>query len=242
MRRWAAISGAVALVVFGIAIVRPFLARDRPYAASVPSPPAVEFTSTVPLAPGAPVCWRDAVIEQHAQVAQVKVTTNGRRSGPPLLMSLDGPGYRTAIKVPGGYLDDSVLSIPVPMPPAPVPLHVCVSNQGTQTVALFSSADRTRSRSHAFVAGRDTYESVWLSFYETKPTTIPERLDTTLHRMTIFRPGYVGYGLLRVLFWLFLLGVPVAVIVAFVRAVGEDEAAVSAAPVGARSRWRRWLD
>ena len=242
MRRWALVFGVLGLVFFGLLIVRPFLAKERTYPAEVPSPPAVEQTSQVTLAPGSPVCWRDSVIEQHAQVVQMKAIVPDHKPGPPLELKMQGVGYKQDVHIPAGYVDSSVLSVPVQPPLKPLAINTCVVNRGNRPIALFASTDRTRSRSHAFVNGVDSNNSVWFSFFEAKPTTIPERMSATLHRMTIFRPGWVGYGLLRVLFWLFLVGVPIAVVVAFVKAVGEEERATTQVGIGRRGRLRRWLD
>jgi hypothetical protein len=243
MRRWAAICGALVLLAGGLFVVRPFLAKERVYPAEVASPPAVTTLSTVPLAPGAPVCFDHVVVEGRSQVAQFKVSTAARAGGPPLRVTLDGPGYHLAPTVPAGYLDDSVLSVPVVQAPTPTPLHVCIANLGKRPIALFSSFhDRARSRSVAFIGRHDTGQSVWFSFYENKPGTIPEHLSLTLKRMTVFRPHWVGRGLLWVLFFLFLVGVPVAVVVAYVRGVGEEEDVAGGEAVAQRPRWRRWLD
>ena len=59
--------------------------------------------------------------------------------------------------------------------------------------------------------------------------------------MTVFRPGYVGRGLLWLLFVGVLIGVPAGLVWVYVRAVGEEDAARPRRDVNKRRAtwWRR---
>jgi hypothetical protein len=242
MRRWA-IGGALVVLVLGaLFVVRPFMAAERDYPAEIPSPSAIVATDSVPLVRGQPACFSYAVVEAHSEQARFKVVSP-HGPAPALRLSMVGPGYRYAATVPAGTLDSQVVQIPVPASPAATPLRVCFSNLGARPIALSASNDRTRSRSHAIVDGRDTDRSIWFGLYETAPHAITERLPATVQRMTIFRPAYVTKGVVWALLFLFLLGVPAAVVWAYARAVRDDERAAAAAePFDVnqrRSWWRR---
>ena len=112
---------------------------------------------------------------------------------------------------------------PIPAPPGDVPVRVCFASRGAPEIGLFASSDRTRSRSIAFIDGESTKKSIWFTFAEPAPRAILERLPATVGRITVFRPAYVGRVLLWGLAILFLIGVPIAVVWAYARALRDDE-------------------
>ena len=245
MRRWA-VAGAVAVLALGAwFVVRPFMARQRDYPAEIPSPAALVSVDHVPLARGRPVCSAEVVVEPHSQQARFKIAAPAGPAGE-LRLSLvatDGSRYRYAVLVPPGAVDGQTLAVPVAPPIRPTEVRACIANHGARPIALLASGDRTRSRSLATIRGEPTGKSVWFSFYEATPRSITERLPATLARMTTFRPGYVGRGLLWALLALLALGVPAGLVWALRRAFEEEEAA--APPLDVRLRrpaWRRWLE
>ncbi len=221
MRR-AAIAGAVVVLVLGaVFVVRPFLAAQRDQPSSVPSPASLTATDTVPLKKGSPACFRWGVAERHSEVIRFKVASpNG--PAPPISVRLTGGDYAYTAQIPAGTPDGADVQWPIPAPPRDILVRVCMFNEGEPEIGVFASNDRTRSRSIAYVDGKETGKSIWFSFAEPAPRTILERLPVTLERMTIFRPDYVG----RVLFWvlavLFVVGMPLGVVWAYVRAVRDD--------------------
>jgi hypothetical protein len=243
MARAAVWSALVVLALGALFVVRPFVAAQRDTPAEIPSPAGLAGAEVVPLAKGAPACFEHAVIEPHSEQARFKVYSPEGPAGP-LRVTLRGGGYDYTAEVPPGTPDNTQVAVPVPAPPTDIPLRVCIENRGARDIGVFASADRTRSRSTAIVRGHDTERSIWFAFYEPRSRAITERIPVTLERMTAFRPGYVGRGLLWVLLVLFVAGVPAAMIWAYVRAVRDDE---RAAPRDVdvnerRSFWRRTVD
>jgi len=224
MRRTAVLFGVVVLALTAVLVARPWLARERDFAASVPSPAALRAVSTVTLRPGHPVCFSSVAIEQHSSQVRLVVAA-GSRPGPPLIVALRGPGYRADVPIAAGYVNEQVVAVPVVPPARPVPVRVCVSNLGDRAVALLASDARTRSRSLAVVDGKTVSRSVWFGFYEATPQTIPDRLSAIVARMTVFRPGYVTQGVLWALIVLMVFGVPFGAVWAFGRALEEDDRA-----------------
>lgn len=232
------------LLVGLVAVVRPFFAQQRDFAAGIPSPAALASTDSVPLARGRPVCFRYAVADRRAAQARFKVLTGGPPASA-LTLTLTGPGgYRAVGRVPAGAGDTQLVSAAfAPAPPRAMALRACIASAGARPVALFASSDRTRSRSLASVGGRRIEKSVWFGFYEGSTKGFTERLGDTFDRMATFRPGFVGAWLLWPLFLAFLLGVPLVAVGAFVRAVEEDERAAEPFDLDrGRARGRRWLD
>ncbi len=244
MRRWA-LAGALAVLALGAwFVVRPFMAELRDIPAEVPSPAALREADTVPLVRDHPVCFPYAVAETHSQQAQFKVSAPAGPAGELRLsmVATDDSGYRANAVLAPGTPDGQLVTLAVPPPAKPVPLRVCFENRG-EPVALYASGDRTTSRSIAVVDGRPTRRSVWFSFHEATPHSITQRLPVILQRMTVFRPGYVGRGLLWLLFVGVLIGVPAGLVWVYVRAVGEEDAARPRRDVNKRrSTWWRRLE
>jgi hypothetical protein len=243
MRRWAIVGAVVVFVLGLVLVVRPFVSRQRDMPAEIVSPAALQSTATVPLRKGKPVCFSDAVAERHSEFVRFQVSVP-KGVAPPLRVTIDGPGYNATAQIPAGLLDTQTAQAPIPAPPADVPVRVCIASQGDPAIGLFASNDRTRSRSIAFVDGKSTNTSVWFAFYEPRWRAISERVPLTIDRMTVFRPAWLHSWLLWIIAVLFLVGVPIAVVWALVRALrddGVDDLRRVDVDV-ARSAWRRFLD
>jgi hypothetical protein len=227
MRRWALLGGLAAALVllFGaIAIVRPYLSEERDYPASIPQPPSVVAIELVRMEPGQAACLHDAVMDTHSQRALFQVETYGKRTVP-LRLSLTGRGYGATVRVPASsYTNESIVNVPVPTPRRDVFVRACFTNLGTRPAAMFATTTAEPGPVSATLDGQPVATNPWLAFYEAKPTSIIHRLPTSVARMGAFRPPFIGGWLLWPLGVLFALGVPVAVVAAFTRALSEDEA------------------
>ncbi|HWV87579.1 MAG TPA: hypothetical protein VNZ62_19165 [Capillimicrobium sp.] len=243
MRR-AAIAGAAIVLVLGfLFVVRPFVSEQRPTPAAIPSPASITKTDTVPLQRGHPVCFTDVVAEAHSERISFRVATPFGPT-PELRVRLRGGGYDFTATIPPGLLDGQAAEAAIPAPLVDVPVEVCIRSRGEPLIGLYAADDRARSRSTAIIDGENTFKSVWFQFHEPRWHAMTERLALTIDRMTVFRPDYVGRVLLWILAALFVFGVPVAIVWAYVRALREDGPA-AAPPLDVnrrRSRWRRFVD
>jgi hypothetical protein len=208
----------VGLAVFAV----PWFAKDRVLAASVPSPSALFSVAYVGVAPGQSACFADAAIEQHSELAQFRVATGGA-PGPALELGLRGGGWSQTARVAGGYADGATVQAALRPPSRPVLARVCIANRGARPIRLFASADRTRSRSIATVAGRPQGASIWFALYERRPVSLAARLPVVFERVAAFRPGVVAPWTLWVLLVAVVLGVPLAVVLGFRAAVRDDD-------------------
>ena len=227
MRRWAllgALAGALVLLIAAVAIGRPYLTRQRDYRASVPQPPSVVAVQQVRVKPGHAVCVHDAVMDTHSERVLFQVDTYGKGSVP-LRVTLAGRGYRATVNVPASaYENRSILNLPAPAPDRDVFVTACVANAGRRSVALEASTSAEPGPVFATLDGERVPTNPWLAFYEAKPTSIAHRLPTIVSRMGIFRPPFIGAWLLWPLGVLFVLGVPAASLLAYARALDDDEA------------------
>jgi hypothetical protein len=222
MRRIGTTVAAVALLAGLLNWALPWLVRERPMTAAVPSPRALFFVDRVPIGPGQTACSGNVAVDPHAEVASLRVLTLGHPA-PALTLTLRGPGYSATAAIAGGYADDSDVSARVVPPTRATIVQACLHNDGRARAALAASSDRTRSRSITNVDGRSTGKSAWLSFAERRPHNMLARASATIAHMSVFRPGVVGPWLLWPLAGLFLLGIPAGALWAWDRALREDE-------------------
>jgi hypothetical protein len=222
MRRIGTAVATVALLGGLLNWALPWLIRDRPATAAVPSPRALFFVDRVPIGPGQTACSGNVAVDPRAEVASLHVITLGH-AAPALTLTLRGTGYSATAAIAGGYRDDSDVTARVPPPAAATIVQACVHNEGRVRIALAASSDRTRSRSITSVDGRLTGKSAWLSFQEARPHSRLARAGATIGRMSVFRPGVVGPWLLWPLAVLFPLGIPIGVLWVWDRALRDDE-------------------
>jgi hypothetical protein len=220
----ATLGGALVLLVAAVAIGRPYLTKQRDYPASVPQPPSVVAIQLVAMKPRQVICLHDAVMDTHSQRALFQVETYGKPTVP-LRFTLTGEGYRAAVNVPASsYKDEAIINLPVPAPRRDTFVRACVTNAGARRAALFATTPAEPGPVSATLDGQPVGPNPWLAFYEAKRTSIANRLPTIVARMDTFRPPFVGAWLLWPLAALFVLGVPAAVLLAYARAVADDEA------------------
>lgn len=226
MGKWpvlGALAGAAVLLVTAIAIGRPYFTKERDYPASIPQPPSVVSVELVHMKPGQKACLHDAVMDTHSERALFQIETFGKPTVP-LRFTLDGDAYRAAVPVPASsYKDEAIINLPVPAPRRDVFVRACLENRGKRLVALFATTSAEPGPVSATLDGKPLPTNPWLAFYEAKQTSIAKRLPTILDRMAIFRPPFIGGWLLWPLMVLFVVGVPLALLVAYARALGEDE-------------------
>jgi hypothetical protein len=228
MRRWAllgALAGALVLLVATVAIGRPYLTRQRDYRASVPQPPSVLAVQQVRMKPGQAACVHDAVMDIHSERVLFQVDTYHGKPTVPLRVTLAGDRYRATVNVPASaYENRSILNLPAPAPDRDIFVTACVRNVGRHSAALEASTSAEPGPVFATLDGKPVPTNPWLAFYEAKPTSIAHRLPTIVSRMGIFRPPFIGGWLPWPLGVLFAFGVPAAILVAYARALDDDEA------------------
>jgi hypothetical protein len=226
MRRWILLgSGACALVllVCAVALGRPYLTKERDYPASIPQPPSVVSVVLVGLSHGHSVCLHNAVMDTHSGRALFQVETYGKPTVP-LRLSLSGEGYDATVHVPASsYKDEGIINVPVPVPRRDVFVRACFTNLSKRPAALFATTSAELAPVTATDNGKPLATNPWLAFYETKRTSIVHRLPTIVARVGIFRPPFIGGWLLWPLAALFALGIPLAVVVTYARALSDDE-------------------
>jgi hypothetical protein len=200
------------LIVLTLALVVPYLDQHRRIAIEVPQPAPLFSVSVVELLPGQQACADQIGLLPGRAVAEMRVGTYGKAASP-LLFTLLGPGYRETVPVAPTYVDNALLDVPFSGPAKVLDGSVCVTNRGRLPMALYASADRTKSRSTTMVNGRPWPANFDLAFYAPRSQSLLDRIGAIIERLRIFH-AHVGLGLLWLLAVLFAIGVPLASVAA----------------------------
>jgi hypothetical protein len=203
-------------------LVLPYLDESRHTLVEVPQPAPLFSVSLVELLPHERGCVDEIGLLPGEQVAQMRVGTYGKPASP-LLVTLQAPGYREAVPVAPTYVDNGLLDVPFDGPPTVLEGSFCVANRGRFPVALYASADRTKSRSTTTVDGHLWPSNFDLAFYSAKRRSLLDILPAIMRRLRLFH-AHVGLGLLWLLLALMVIGVPVAVTAVVVSASRERDA------------------
>ena len=219
MGRWAAFAAAgIGAVLVTVLLTVPFGTKERLLPAAIPQPTPLFSTPVVSVPGGKAACLRPAVVDEHSEVANIKVGTRRRRAVP-IRFTIAAKGHRVVARVPPRYADNDTLPIPVDPPDAPVRAEVCVGNEGDHVIDLYAADDRTRTRADTFVGGKRVGPNYDLWFTERRPASFFDRASTMTERIATYRPGAAWLPWLVGI--LVLVGVPIAVAVAIVRAADE---------------------
>jgi hypothetical protein len=210
----AAVTCAIAAVLFAR-----FLHAGHDLVASTPSPRAVFKITPVDVPAGERLCIGDVTIPRDAHQIRFQVKTYGA-PGPPLNVELSGGSYRATVPVPEGYPDGGLIAERMTPPPADVLGQVCLRNTSTRGVSLIGTTEeRTLSRPQGEVDGRVQPADAYLAFYEGRQAGALRMSPDIIERMSAFRPGIVGPWLLWTLLALTVIGVPLGLLWAIVKAV-----------------------
>jgi hypothetical protein len=223
MRRAFVAAGVLALLAGALVWWLPYLTRDRDYAATVAQPLPISGPAFVELRGGQRACFGPVTMTSDSAQARFAVGTFFRPAGPPMELTVSGPGYSARRSIPAGFADNAPQRIDLPRPPRDISVQVCISNGGRRKVALQAASDRTKAPFVTRVDGRRQPANPAFAFYEGRPVSMLDKLPRVFERISLFRPGFIGPWLLWPLTVVVLLGVPLLALWALRRAVDEDE-------------------
>jgi len=128
-------------------------------------------------------------------------------------MTFLAPGYHEAVSVPPRYVDNGLLDVPFNGPSEPLDGGVCVQNRGRNPVALYASADRTKSRSTTTVGAALWPSNFDLTFFAARRESLLDDAAGLLRRLRLFH-AHLGLGVLWLLTFLVVFLIPVASVAA----------------------------
>lgn len=227
MRRAGALVAAAiflaVLVAFTVVAVVPYFTKKRDYPAAITSPMPLVTTAIDVVKPGQRLCTSGITIEQHSDVARFEIGTYSK-PGPPVDVTIDGPGYSLRRRIAGGYADNLVHQLPVTPAAHPLLARICFRNAGRTKMTLYAADDVARSRAGVTIDGHTLIATPAIGFWEARPVSIWNRLAVTVKRMTFFR-GPLGYtALIWVVLVLTALGLTAGIAAVLVRGFSGSDA------------------
>jgi hypothetical protein len=208
MRKVALAGYVLVVLAFAVFVARPALTRGRDIPAAITSPPALQVVSIVDLRPGRTLCMNDLAIDPRARQARFRAGSF-RKPGPPLSVTVRGPGYTSRAAIPAGWPDNATLTAPVRRPPGQELVTACIANRGKVKIGLYAAGDRAMSRSQTHVGATNVGLTPQFGFWEGKPASIWSHAGVIAERIAIFR-GPLGHAwIVWVLLVLSLVAVPV---------------------------------
>lgn len=225
MRRAALIAFAVGVLVLGGWVVVPLIVHKRQFPAQVMVPWPGFGGPIDKLAPNSKICIAGVTAEHHAGLAQLIVTPY-RKAGPPLTLTLAGPGYRAQARLAGGYKAAAIRRLRVAEPTRDTLVTACVRNMGQRKAGLYAYPGRLGTRPTATRDGQPLDFPPVFGLWEAERHSFGERLPLVTQRLAMYR-GVLGRQWIVWVALAFLLvgligGVGVAIGLSMRR--GEDEA------------------
>jgi hypothetical protein len=227
MRRGAAIAAGAVLVATLVGLVLPWLTTAREVTTSSPVPAALDRLIAVPVAAGDRACVAPVTIEPGTRAAVIAV--HGVHDGPPLRVTVSSPGYRSEVRVAGGY-GEGPLTAAIEPPLSDRLGRLCIENLGPTPVSFDGTIEPRRASTtvdgHIAVAdlggGHHFSVTIALQLREERPRSIAARAGVILRHMTAFRPGFVTQTTVAALLVLLVLLAAAGAPWAYTRALAGD--------------------
>jgi hypothetical protein len=185
-----ALVAAVATLALGIGgVFIPFLSKSRETFAGVPSPePIPDRFADAELQPGSKMCLDSLALPPTMATVRVRIGTY-LRSGQPLELVLDAPGYHQRRRVAGTYEDNDLVAFPVTPPEREVLATGCITNRGDRDVAVHSTNDINESaRPSVTFNGTEIPIDPGIPLFEANRASVADHFDEAVERAALFRP------------------------------------------------------
>ena len=215
----------VGVLVAAVLLTLGWATKERRFVASAPQPPPLYETEFVTVFGGDRVCMEQATSTPRGDLAQIRVSTNGRPPEPLSITVTDLGDYRTTGRFPRRYKDNDVLSARIEPPSRPLHTRACIKNEGDRPVDVFAAGDESPTLDAAIFdpRGRDIDYIPVLRILEADRTTVAANAGDIAREVTVFRPGWVGTWLLWPLAVLVVLGLPAGVGLTLLRSLRRDD-------------------
>lgn len=207
-------------------LYRPIATRHGALPAEIPAPNGLFSAQNFSVPGHGRACMKSVTVTPDSQLVHFTVfpSPRARHGGPPILLSLTGPSYRTTVLLGPGYPGGSA-SLPLARPPRRALIATaCFFNRGNEPAALLGTDDpRGVSRSSpVLIDGRPQAGDISLGFYNDPAFGLRHRLSLVVDHASALTDGLLAPSLVWVLVILTLVGVPVAFVAAWRDALAED--------------------
>jgi hypothetical protein len=225
LARPAALTAGIILLGALVVLVPYWLGKPKAIA-SAPTPRALFEHAEFALPAHQRACMSSITITPTSQIAQFGVhEAVGSTSGsPPIDVLLDAPGYHTVAHLPAAQEGQTELRITPP--PHAVIGTVCFLNTGTSTARFDGSREpRGTARAVLTLGGKAATGDIALTFLSTHQNTRLARLGEVFDHASNLTDRLIPPWLIWILAVLGVLVIPIAIVLAFNRALQEDDLA-----------------
>ena len=223
MARRATLGALIVFAVVAAILWIPWATQERVVIAPTPVPAPLFGITPIPFKGGATACQQNVTFNPHTQIAEIGVTTGGK-PGPPLAITADARGYHARSSVPGGYRDNPALRFNLAAPPSAVIGKLCMKNTGRAGINLDGTGEfRTMGRPSLAIDGVPVPVDAKLVFYARSRSSYLSRVGQIFGHAATFTPAFFSKAVLIALALLALVGIPVAIALAYSAAVRADD-------------------
>ncbi|WP_205696688.1 hypothetical protein [Conexibacter sp. SYSU D00693] len=228
----AATATAVLAALVFLGIVAPTLLQGRSFVSSTPTSEPRTAVVDVPVPAGSEVCAAGFGLSPDAAVAQIA----GRAEGPlpPVALTLSAPGFRATGSLEAGWASGPPVRVPLSRSPGREldGARLCVRNRGRVAFDLLG-ADEPRGLAPGVTVTRDgrptgTAAQPWIVLRERGDGSLLGKAGEVSRRIDATRP--TPRLLLHLLLLAVVVGAPIALTVAVLRASRADAAADAVRP------------
>ena len=202
-----------ALVFFGH-----FLASPRTILAEAPAPSAIVSVTRLSsiidfrVAGHEAACVASVTVPPDSQIVDFDIyqVNPSKAGGPPMVLTLDGAGYHTSVRLDAGW-PGGLARLPMTPPKRAVIATACFPDLGRARIALAGTAeDRTMGRPSVIVAGRPTPGGIAITFQESARNSYLYDLGAIMRHASNLTGGLLPVSLVWAIALLTLFGVPLA--------------------------------
>jgi hypothetical protein len=209
----------------------PPLLRKQQRIASTAASPSLFALPGFAVEPGQQACMESVTLGPHGDVVEFWLAAAGAPGAPPVEAVLSAPGYLTRAYLAGGHPPGAAL-LPIAPPPHEQIGLVCLLNRGSSPLQLLGSQEaRSFSRAQLVIAGRAVVGEIGLALLDGRPRSLLDRLDEAFAHASNLTDRLVPAWLIWLVAVLVTLGVPLAMVAAFYRAITEEAAAHTQTPL-----------
>jgi hypothetical protein len=220
--RRALLIGVLAFVAVAAVLWVPWATKTRVVIASTPVPPPLFGFTPAPLEGGQTGCIQTVTFSPQTQIGEMAIATKGG-PGPALDITAKAPGYSAKAQIPAGYVVNDGARFNLTAPSKEVIGDLCIRNTGKQTVILNSTNEfRTMGRPQLVIGGQVQPMDPKLVFYARGQGSYLSRAGQILRHAAIFTPPFLPRVVLALLGLVALVGIPLAMALAFIRADAAD--------------------
>lgn len=208
-----------------------FVSGERSLSEGTGGPPPVFAPVPIALERRDEVCARGIVF--GARTDQVSFVAQGKEPTPRLRVTARGEGYEFTRTVPGRWVPNTTLTVPIDGPGRTLPGEVCVRNQGRRPVAILANGETSARLETSLNGDPVPTADLFVRLSRREPESLLDASGLLFDRVAQYSPigAWAGWPIAILL----VVGMPLAVFAALAGTIAgrARRSAADALPAGA---------